>query len=289
MEIHDLRIFYTVAKHLSMSKAAEELNYVQSNVTNRIHLLEKEIQAPLFYRHNRGVTLTPAGTTLLMYAEKILSLLDEAQKAVSNQAEPCGPLSIGASETTLAVRLSRVLTEFLQSCPKVDLSLLTGTTDELIERVLHYQIDGAFVVGPVEHPAVIQQEILIEELVLIQSSRFRQTWEENLSREPIIVFGQGCTYRALLEQYLRHRGIRPKKIMELSTIEGILRCVKSGLGISIVARSVVEGHEDDLAIHPLPEPYASATTVFIRREDSYVSPALKAFLNLVYQHCHSGH
>ncbi|GIM45865.1 HTH-type transcriptional regulator GltR [Collibacillus ludicampi] len=287
MDINDLRIFYAVAKHLSMTKAAEELNYVQSNVTNRIHMLEKEIQAPLFYRHNRGVTLTSVGATLLSYTEKILYLLDEAHKAVMNSADPCGPLSIGASETTLAVRLPRVLNDYLQAYPKVDVSVMTGTTDELIDRVLTYQIDGAFVVGPVEHPAILQKEILKEDLVLIQSSQLQQTCETNLSQKPMIVFARGCTYRALLEQYLRHLGIRPKRIMEFTTIEGILSCVKSGLGVSIVAKSLVKGLENDLTIHPMPAPYSCATTVFIRRHDSYESPALKAFLELVDRHFHS--
>jgi LysR family transcriptional regulator, cell division regulator len=164
---------------------------------------------------------------------------------------------------------------------------MTGTTDELIDQVINYRIDGAFVVGPVEHPAILQQEILKEDLVLIQSSQLQQTCETNLSQKPMIVFPQGCMYRALFEQYLRHLGIRPKRILEYTTIEGILSCVKSGLGVSIAAKSLVKDLENELTIHPIPAPFSCATTVFIRRHDSYESPALKAFLELVDQHFHS--
>ncbi|MFT3654464.1 HTH-type transcriptional regulator HdfR [Bacillus sp. B01(2024)] len=99
MESGDLKIFQAVARKGSISKAAESLHYVQSNVTNRIQQLERQLQTQLFYRTNRGMTLTPAGESLLKDADRILQLLYEAQKNAQEAGHPNGPLRIGSLET----------------------------------------------------------------------------------------------------------------------------------------------------------------------------------------------
>jgi DNA-binding transcriptional LysR family regulator len=81
LESGDLRVFQAVANEGSITKAAAKLNYVQSNVTSRIQQLETDLQTVLFHRHNRGMTLTSSGKSLLEYANKILGLLEEASKA----------------------------------------------------------------------------------------------------------------------------------------------------------------------------------------------------------------
>src|SRR5689334_4690355 len=93
MESSDLRIFEAVARAGGITRAAADLNTVQSNVTARLRLLERELGTPLFFRHSRGVTLTPAGRELLPYASKIGALLAEARRAL-NDATPQGALCI---------------------------------------------------------------------------------------------------------------------------------------------------------------------------------------------------
>lgn len=94
MESGDLKIFRAVAREGSITKAAQMLNYVQSNVTARIHNLEEHLKIKLFHRTNRGVKLTAAGENLLQYAEQVLSLLDEAEKSAQMSQHPKGPLRI---------------------------------------------------------------------------------------------------------------------------------------------------------------------------------------------------
>ncbi|WP_029191523.1 LysR family transcriptional regulator, partial [Paenibacillus elgii] len=118
MDTAALQVFQAAARSGSVSKAAQLLNYAQSNVTTKIKQLEKELGAPLFYRHNRGITLTPAGKTLLEYADKALRLLEEARKAVQDASTPTGPLSIGSMETTAAVRLPHLLADYHRMCPE---------------------------------------------------------------------------------------------------------------------------------------------------------------------------
>ena len=95
MELSDLQTFATVARSGGITRAAEELNTVQSNVTQRVKALEAEIGTPLFERHSRGMTLTGAGKRLLPYAQRMAALSREAVLAARDDGEPKGPLAIG--------------------------------------------------------------------------------------------------------------------------------------------------------------------------------------------------
>lgn len=148
MDSADLRIFEAVARTGGIGRAALELHTVQSNVTARIRLLEEELGLPLFLRHSRGVTLTLAGRRLLPYAERIRDLLAQARRAVAETGVPQGPLLLGSLETAAALRLPRILASYAQAYPAVDLTLVTGTSAELIEQVLQGRLDARWSPGP---------------------------------------------------------------------------------------------------------------------------------------------
>jgi DNA-binding transcriptional LysR family regulator len=165
MELSDLLTFSTVARLGGITRAADELNTVQSNVTQRVKALEAEIGTALFERHSRGMTLTGAGRRLLPYAQRMAALSREALLAARDDGEPKGPLSIGSMETTAAVRLPSLLAEFHRRFPAVRLSLRTSTTAELVAGVLNGSFDGAFVAGPIEHAELDATVAFCEELV----------------------------------------------------------------------------------------------------------------------------
>lgn len=100
MDLHALKVFQLVARMGSISSAARELNFAQSNITTKIQQLENHLQTTLFYRNNRGTTLTPKGKMLLTYTDKIFQLIDETNKAMKDEETPKGPLIIGSMETT---------------------------------------------------------------------------------------------------------------------------------------------------------------------------------------------
>src|SRR5699024_8818558 len=137
MEFQDLEIFQKVAETGTITGAAKELNYVQSNVTSRIRKLEKELNTPLFNRHNRGMSLTPEGKKLLVYSEKILSLSKEMKKVLQSKDEPSGKLEIGSVETVY--KLPYILSAYNKKYENVELSLYTGVTEKLQDEVLHHR------------------------------------------------------------------------------------------------------------------------------------------------------
>src|ERR1700732_3088268 len=172
MELSDIQTFAAVARTGGITRAAEELNTVQSNVTQRVKALEAEIGTPLFERHSRGMTLTGAGRRLLPYAQRRAALVREAVLAPRDDGEPKGPLSIGSMETTAAVRLPALLAEFHRRFPAVRLTLRTAPTADLVAAVLDGSLDGAFVAGPIDHGELTAITAFREEQVLVTARRW---------------------------------------------------------------------------------------------------------------------
>jgi DNA-binding transcriptional LysR family regulator len=282
MELSDLRIFLAVAGAGGITRAAQELHTVQSNISARLAALERELGAPLFRRHPRGVSLTNAGEQLLPYARRISELTEEARRSIGDDAAPSGPLRIGCLETTAGLRLPAVLSSFTADCPAVDLSLVTGPTEQLTEEVLAYRLDGALVTGPLRHPELTGTAMFVEELVLLTARWVVDLDSALLATDGprVLVFRTGCSYRARLEQVLTARGVAGAKLLEYGTLEGILGCVGAGLGITLLPRGVVERHLADgrVRAHALTEPESRAETIFIRRRDTKSPPALTRFV-----------
>lgn len=288
MDLHTLKIFQTVAKRGSISQAARELQYAQSNITMKIQQLESDLQTTLFYRHNRGTALTAKGNMLLSYTEKIFDLIEETKSVMNDDQTPKGPLIIGSMETTAAVRLPAIFSKYLTDYPDVDLTLKTGSTEENIHGVLRYELDGAFVAGPIEHPELIQKEVFEEELVLVTDTIHPPISSiKDIQTKTLLVFRAGCSYRERLEQWFHQEKVIPKKIMEFGTLDAIIGCVSAGLGISMVPYSVIAKHiqEGTLRHHSLPNPYGKVKTMFIYRKDKYLPISLLKFIDLLSDAC----
>ncbi|KIL39321.1 LysR family transcriptional regulator [Gordoniibacillus kamchatkensis] len=278
MESADLRVFQAVAREGSITKAASRLGYVQSNVTARIRQLESELGTELFFRHNRGMTLSPSGKTLLAYADKIVGLMDEAVKALTSTDDPAGRLLIGSTQSAAAVRMPKLLAAYYNRYPNVQLSLTAGHSDFLTEKVLQYELDGAFIGNKSNHPELQSVPAFEEELVIVSAPPV--TSLEEAVTKPILVFSSGCTYRDVLKRWLPTVGWTQSVVMEFGTLEAIIGGVAAGLGISLLPRSVVGKHEADGAIrvHAVPDTIRHMPTTFITRKDSFASSALRAFI-----------
>lgn len=286
MDAGDLSVFAAVAETGGINRAAQKLNTVQSNVTQRIRQLERELGVPLFDRHSRGVTLTAAGAQLLPYARRIGHLIGEARRATTDGAEPQGRLAIGSLETTAARRLPPILSAYSAAYPDLDIVLQTGTTAALIKDVLERRVEGAFVAGPLDHPELVAEPVVTEELVFLTAPG-APSLKAYLARAAagaidvkVLVLRAGCSYRERLERFLAARGLRDLRRLEFGTVDGIVGCVAAGMGVTLLPRAVVEAPlaAGRLAAHALPRGEAFVTTLFVRRRDAFVSTALKRFL-----------
>lgn len=279
MESTELRIFRAVAREGSITKAAQVLGYVQSNVTARIQQLETQLNTQLFYRQ-RGMVLTPTGEKLLVHTERILHLLDEAEKAV-NDEEPAGRLALGANQTTAAFFLPKVLAQYHKLYPRVDLSLSTSHSYELAQMVNRFQLDGAFVTYTVNDDNIVKELAFEEELVLIAEPEDRDL--HVLCTKPFLINNVGCSYRTQLDSWLSSEGLLNVRYMEFNHFDAIIGGVIAGLGVSLVPKSSIVQQEQEglLKSFVLPEQYSLTKTFFIRHKDSLVTSALTKFIDLV--------
>ena len=281
MESNELRIFRAVAREGSITKAAQTLGYVQSNVTARIKQLESQLKTQLFYRQ-RGMVLTPMGEKLLVYAEKIIHLLDEADGALNDSIEPSGSLSIGANHTISSLRLPKILSQYHKAYPKVDLSLITSQSEELIYKVSHFQLDGAFVKSSSFSDDNIVKELVFEEnLVLISSPEYNDI--KSLCSKPFLMNTIGCPNRTQLENWLKFNGICNVRYMEFNNLDSIVEGVIADLGASCVPQSAIKEYEERglLKSFSIPAQYSTTRTFFIRRKDSLKTSALSKFIEMI--------
>lgn len=284
MNISDLRFFEAVSRHGSMNRAAQELHTVQSNVTARIRVLEEELGVSLFQRHARGVSTTPAGQRILPFVGRITKLLVDARAAAQDDGSPSGALLLGSLETTTALRLSPLLSQFAKSYPEVRLVVTTGTTRKLLDEVIECRLEGAFVAGPVSHPDLDQQVVFQEELVLVTSRSIHSMDElAKITDLRTIVFQIGCSYRQRLETLLAEMGIVTAKPLEFGSLDAIISCVSAGVGIALLPKGIVAAAWQDgrVAVHELPPERSLVDTLFVRRSDAYTSSAMTALLDMV--------
>ena len=285
MDLADLRLFRAVVEEGSVTRAAERLHTVQSNVTTRLRLLEENLGTPLFDRINRRLVITPAGSLLDRYADRLLNLADEARDAVRSTLAPQGLLRLGSMETTAATRLPGVIADFRRRHPQVELRLTTSHTAGLVQGVLNHQLDAALVAGPINHPELEQMPVIDEEVVLISAA----DWPAIVSsadlarRGPVelITFREGCSYRQRLLDWLGRDGVPIARTSSFGTFEAIVGCVAAGMGVSLVPRAIIKGQlagtAGVLRVHTVPDDVAWVTTVMIWHKARSRQPAREAF------------
>ncbi len=276
MDLTDLRFVEAIAAAGGVSRAAERLNCVQSNVTQRLKRLEEMLGGPLFQRTSRGMVPTAAGRIAVDYARRLLALTDEARRAVSAAISGAGPLAIGAMETATAVRLPPVLSRLHAALPEIEISLTTGTSEEILRDVLARRHDVGIVAISSDHPDLVSLEVFVEDMVEVHDGTLRGI-------DKLLVFRSGCTYRRIAEEWRAAIGRPPQRIMELGTLDGILGCVAAGMGRAVLPRAVLAHPTVDpcLRFDPIDHPLARVPVHLVRRRDAPDLPARDIFTALL--------
>lgn len=282
MNINDLKIFESVVANGSFSKAADEMLTVQSNVTARIKSLEVEMKIDLFTRSSRKVELTAAGETLLSYSRRINLLVEEVKAKLSSADRLSGTLRIGCIETTMALKFPGVINHFTDKYPDVTLTFIAGNSEQLVSDVLNYKLDAAFVVAPVIIPQISTQLIKEEKLVVVTAESKSNLKDLHKFPVKIIVFDQGCSYRARLEVWLNNRGITNYQCTILNTLEGIINFVEAGVGITILPDELINKlyYNRKLSTYPVEGDLGRLTTVLAYRKDIPLSKPAQVFMGL---------
>jgi DNA-binding transcriptional LysR family regulator len=268
MDLQDLHIFRCVAETGGITRAAERLHRVPSNVTTRIRQLEESLGVQLFLRAGKRMSITPTGQVLLQYAERILALSQEARDALQDSA-PRGKLCLGAMESTAATRLPGPLAEFHLRYPQVAIELCTGPTRQLVAQVLNGELDAALVADPPIEERLESVRAFREELILVtEAGHSKIRSPHDVLRRTMLAFASGCTYRRRLEDWFGAGGTDAERIVELSSYHAILGCAVAGMGIAVLPRGLLEIFPDRarLSVHELPASLRKSETRLIWRK-----------------------
>jgi DNA-binding transcriptional LysR family regulator len=267
MDLSDLLIFSTVVHEGSVTRAAERLHRVQSNVTTRIRQLEEDLRVTLFIREGKRLHLAPSGQVLLGYAERLLALADEARNAVHDE-QPRGTFRLGAMESTAAVRLPGLLSEYHRRHPGVVLELRTGNPVVLGSAILAGELDAALVAEPIADLPFEKSFAFDEELVIVAPAGHPPIGRKGRLPRSVLVFEHGCPHRKRLEDWYASRHEMPERTIELASYHAILGCVVAGMGISLIPKSVLTTFPERkrLSVHRLTAKENCAQTVLIWRK-----------------------
>ena len=289
MELSQLRMLKAVCDTGSVARAAETLHCVPSNITARLKSLERELGTSLFFRDGRGVRVSPAGQIFLEYATRILSLTEEARRAIAPSNAPSGPLRIGAIESSATGRLPQLLAKYHAQYPQVSLELSTGTWAQLLEDIRQHRLDAAIVAVDVERPGLKRAVMYREDLVLIAADSLGPLRSAaDLQGQAIFMWPVGCPYRLALEQWLlRHGQVQP--IISIASYGAIVGCVSAGAGVSLVPRGIYEQYRQGAGWtgYEFPE-LAGVDNLFYWHENAGRHPAREAFLAMLEREFEGG-
>ncbi|MCP8688297.1 LysR substrate-binding domain-containing protein [Marinobacterium sedimentorum] len=286
MDISDLQVFKTVVDSGGISRAAEQLHRVPSNVTARIQKLEQALQQPLFLREKNRLKITPAGKRLLVYAEQMLRLRQQAIDDLTDPA-PSGTLRIGSMESTSAAHLPPILSAYHREFSEVDIELRTGASGTLVELVLEGELDVALAADPVRDDRLCMNPCFEEQLLIVKPAALSQSCGVAELPAPlsVVTFTQGCSYRNRIQRWLDGGNRRPDRTIEIPSHHTMLACVLAGMGIALVPRAVLALHPqfEELATEDPGADISRATTWLIWRKDSTL-PSISAFRDTIDRH-----
>lgn len=247
MNINQLRVFVAIVRKQSLTKVASELNISQPTISFHLKKLEEELGVELFRKHIRHYYLTEVGETLLPYARRIVSLVDEVEQLVFEHQElGVGKLKIGASYTPATYFLPPYLASFQINYPKILPLLTVKKAKEILELLQNYEIDVAVVsLYDEQRPGLETISLIEDELKLLLSPKHRLAGKDKISikdleNEPFLIHEQGSSSREISEAWAKENRLNWNVRMELGAIEMIKESVKYNMGIGILPkRSVV--------------------------------------------------
>jgi len=241
-----IEAFLEVARRQNLSRAAESLFVSQPTLTARLQSLEASLGEQLFVRTRRGMRLTEAGEAFLPYAEHaVAALADGRERLAELRRGVAGRLVLGAPPTVSTYTLPALLARFSATHPNVRLAVKTGTSEEVLEMVLHDQVQLG-IMRSLVHQEIETVPLYTDALVLIAGPGHRLAGAggrarlADLADEVLVLFGRSSSY--LLEfttATFRQAGVLPNSVLELDNIEAAKKMVERGLGVSLVPASTV--------------------------------------------------
>lgn len=289
MEIRQLKAFLAIAEAKTFTAGARRVNVTQAAISMQIRQLEDEVGLPLFTRTPRRVILTEAGEHLLDRARKILR---EHDTAIAEIAElggvEHGRLRIGSASAEFATQqLPHILQDLKKKFPNADLGISAGTSQALVDKIMHGEIDIAFVSLPVDNSSITTDLLFSDEIVAIGHPSHVMAKEKYISAaalagEKLILGERGGNTRRMIDEFFNAANVRPNIVMEMSRQEAVNKMVEANLGVGTAGAKTIadEIRQGRLVSWMIEGAEINWELGLARLRGGYFSPIAKEFVGL---------
>ncbi|WP_066636081.1 LysR family transcriptional regulator [Desulfolucanica intricata] len=283
--MYHLRVFHSVARNLSYSKAGDELALSQPAVSRQIAALEKGLGLELFSKHGRRVVLTDAGRTLYDYSNRIMNLLEQAGQVMAQYHDlERGEINLGATLFTGSYILPLIIKDFQARLPNIKISIKLADESNLIRWILEGKLDLALTPEPKTKGNLYMERYLEDKLVLVYPpEELNLNIDKLFNKYPLITGEKNSPTRNVIENHLSNNGVNPQNYFEISDDQVIKQMVITGLGAAFLPFKAVQ-MEIDLGLLKVVSGRAAFLTRWIywvtAKEQNYC-PALLAFINFL--------
>ncbi|MFT5260851.1 MAG: DNA-binding transcriptional LysR family regulator [Cryomorphaceae bacterium] len=243
--IRQLQVFNAVAKHLSYTRAAEELHLTQPAVSMQIKQLEKSADLPLFEQIGKKIYLTEAGQVMLDHAQSIIAKLD----SIRNDIEQLKGIDGGRLRVCIASTVNyfatRLISKFSQTHPNVQISLDVTNRQDLLKQLETNEPDLVLMGRPPSSADLYSQAFMDNPLVIIANPHHALAGQKNipitkLNNERFVLRENGSGTRGAMETMFNEYDIHPHVSTQLSGNEAIKQAVEAGLGLALVSFHTVD-------------------------------------------------
>ena len=254
------RVFYTVAKCGSLTRAAGELYISQPAVSQSIKQLENQLGVTLFNRTHRGMQLTEQGGKMIFdEVERALRLFDEAESRLEQtKGSASGTIRIGASDTIFEYFLADKIVQFHERFPAVKVELMADFTPDTIENLKADRCDVAFVNLPIEVDPELTLEGNFMRLndVFVVGEKYKELAEgevplAKLDKYPLVTMDKNTVARRSLDTFLSSVGVDLQPSIEVGSWELMKRLVAQGMGVGVIPREYAQKNFADGSLFEL--------------------------------------
>ncbi|WP_295624441.1 LysR family transcriptional regulator [uncultured Nitrosomonas sp.] len=245
LTLRQLQVFESVARHLSYSRAADELHLTQPAVSMQIKQLEGNIGLPLLEQLGKRIYLTEAGRELYQYSRSIAQQLSDMEVALDElKGMERGKLNISVV-TTANYFAPHLLAKFCQRYQGVTVSLNVSNREAVLKQLADNLIDLAIMGQPPENLDIDSESFMENPLVVVAPPDHPLCIErfipvERLAEETFLVRESGSGTRSAMERFFAAHKITINKGMETDTTEAIKQAVQAGMGLGIMSQHTAE-------------------------------------------------
>ncbi|CAG9234697.1 DNA-binding transcriptional dual regulator CynR [Paraburkholderia sabiae] len=289
MLLRHIRYFLAVAEHRNFTRAAEALHVSQPTLSQQIRQLEETLGVLLLDRSGRTVQLTDAGEAWMRYAKLALQDLDAGVRAIHDVGELSrGNLRLAVTPTFTAYLVGPVIDRFHAAHPAIAIDIQEITQDQIEAQLADDRLDAGIAFEPV-HTAEIESQPLFEETLSLvvggrhaRATRRKPLGAQDFAKEPLVLLNTAFATRRYIDEYCAQHRIRPRVVIEVSSISAIVEIVRRGQLATVLPDGIAREHAE---LHPvaLDPSLPARTAALLQRKDAYRTAASKAFVRILME------